>query len=107
MYLTLIQACNKCPRQYASIVDTSGRYRWDNRMGHWCSAGGSVSNWKGWPFRVLFRRGWRFASLLFSQTLPESTSGRSPVKMGFFEIDSASPLGISAPEMPVFRSIAT
>jgi hypothetical protein len=28
-------------------------------------------------------------------------------QMGFFEIDSASPLGISAPEVPVFRSIAT
>ena len=28
-------------------------------------------------------------------------------QMGLFEIDSASPLGISAPEMPVFRSIAT
>jgi len=34
-------------------------------MGHWCSAGGQRDNWKGWPFRVLFRRGWRFASLLF------------------------------------------
>jgi hypothetical protein len=28
-------------------------------------------------------------------------------QMGLFEIDSASPLGISAPEIPVFRSIAT
>jgi hypothetical protein len=28
-------------------------------------------------------------------------------QMGLFEIDSASPSGISAPEMPVSRSIAT
>jgi hypothetical protein len=28
-------------------------------------------------------------------------------QFGVFEIDGASPLGISAPEMPVFRSIAT
>jgi hypothetical protein len=27
--------------------------------------------------------------------------------IGLFEIESSSPLGISAPEMPVFRSIAT
>jgi hypothetical protein len=27
-------------------------------------------------------------------------------QMGLFEIDCASPLGISAPQMPVFRSIA-
>jgi len=27
-------------------------------------------------------------------------------QMGLFEIDSASPSGISAPQMPVFRSIA-
>jgi hypothetical protein len=28
-------------------------------------------------------------------------------RMGLFEIDSASPSGISAPEIPVFRAIAT
>jgi hypothetical protein len=28
-------------------------------------------------------------------------------QMGLFEIDRASPLGISAPQMPDFRSIAT
>ena len=28
-------------------------------------------------------------------------------QMGLFEIDGASPIGISAPEVPVFRSIAT
>jgi hypothetical protein len=28
-------------------------------------------------------------------------------QMGLFEIDGASPIGSSAPEMPVFRSIAT
>jgi hypothetical protein len=28
-------------------------------------------------------------------------------QMGLFEIDSASPIGISAPEMPVCRPIAT
>ena len=28
-------------------------------------------------------------------------------QMGLFEIDGASPLGIPAPEMPVFRSTAT
>jgi hypothetical protein len=27
-------------------------------------------------------------------------------QMGLFEIDRASPLGVSAPQMPVFRSIA-
>jgi hypothetical protein len=32
---------------------------------------------------------------------------QSARQMGLFEIDSASPLGISAPQMPVFRSIAT
>ena len=28
-------------------------------------------------------------------------------QMGLFEIDGASPIGIPAPEIPVFRSIAT
>lgn len=28
-------------------------------------------------------------------------------QMGLFEIDGASPIGITAPEIPVFRSIAT